>query len=157
MRIMINMLSKNYLVLCLLLLALTGYAQVPTFTLTLANQASTSNTLEFDLMLTVPSSPPAGVRLTGINAGVEFNTAILNGGAPCTTLNCGSFILIPGTAASQFTGMSAVNTTYRATPAGHLRIVQGANQNSTADLVPGTYRVGRYRLTIVLLQLQLVA
>ena len=144
---MINTLSKRLFLLCLFLVSLSGYSQA-TLGLTLANGTSTSNTLEFDLMLVV-TAPGAGVVINGISAGVEYNTAILNGGTPCTAGNCGSVTLIAGTAAPELTGvgLSAYTLTNRATPVGHLRLVQAPNPASTASVLPGTYRVGRFRFT----------
>jgi hypothetical protein len=43
--------------------------------------------------------------------------------------------------------LSAYNLTNRATPVGHLRLVQAPNPASTASVLPGTYRVGRFRFT----------
>jgi len=147
MKIMINTLSKRFLLLCLFLVSLSGYSQ-STLSVTLANGSSTSNTFEFDLMLVV-TAPTAGVVINAVTAGVEYNTGILNGGTPCTTANCGSVTLIAGTAAPELTGvgLSAYTLTNRASPAGHLRLVQAPNSASTASVLPGTYRVGRFRFT----------
>lgn len=144
---MINTLSKRFLLLCLFLVSLSGYSQA-TLSVTLANGSSTSNTFEFDLMLVV-TAPTAGVVINAVTAGVEYNTAILNGGTPCTTGNCGSVTLIAGTAAPELTGvgLSAYTLTNRLSPAGHLRLVQAPNSASTASVLPGTYRVGRFRFT----------
>jgi hypothetical protein len=147
MKIMINTFSKRFFLLCLFLVSLSGYSQA-TLGLTLANGSSTSNTFEFDLMLVV-TAPTAGVVINGISAGVEYNSAILNGGTPCTTNGCGAVTLIAGTAAPELVGvgLSAYNLTNRATPVGHLRLVQAPNPASTASVLPGTYRVGRFRFT----------
>ena len=97
----------------------------------------------------VVTAPTAGVVINAVTAGVEYNTGILNGGTPCTTGNCGSVTLIAGTAAPELTGvgLSAYTLTNRASPAGHLRLVQAPNSASTASVLPGTYRVGRFRFT----------
>ena len=133
---MINTLSRRFLLLCLFLVSLSGYSQ-STLSVTLANGSSTSNTFEFDLMLVV-TAPTAGVVINAVTAGVEYNTGILNGGTPCTTGNCGSVTLIAGTAAPELTGvgLSAYTLTNRASPAGHLRLVQAPNSASTASRRP---------------------
>ena len=147
MKTMINTLGKRVLLFSLFLVSLSGYSQA-TLSVTLANGSSTSNTFEFDLMLVV-AAPTAGVVINAVTAGVEYNTAILNGGLPCTTAGCGSVTLIPGTAAPELTGvgLSAYTLTNRASPLGHLRLVQAPNSASTASVLPGTYRVGRFKFT----------
>ena len=80
MRITINVFSKKALLFCLLLLSIAGSAQ--NYVLTLANQSSTENTFDFDLMLTVPAG---GKRIYSVSCGINFNAAILNGGTPSTT------------------------------------------------------------------------
>ncbi|NHM07664.1 T9SS type A sorting domain-containing protein [Flavobacterium sp. CYK-4] len=144
MRIIINMLSKKSLLFCLLLFSLMGNAQ--SFTLTLANQTSTSNTFEFDLMLTVPTG---GKRVASVSCGVNFNAAILNGGTPATTANT-SFILVPGSADPIFStngGLNPVNTTFRGVSTPHLRIVQVTKNPNQMDLPAGVYRFGTFRFT----------
>ena len=55
---------------------------------------STTNTFEVDILLTI-NAPAEGVRLKGFSTAVNYNTGILNGGAPCTDIDCGSWSLIP--------------------------------------------------------------
>jgi hypothetical protein len=147
MKTMINTLGKRVILFYLFLVSLSGYSQA-TLSVTLANGSSTSNTFEFDLMLVV-AAPTAGVVINAVTAGVEYNTGILNGGLPCTTAGCGSVTLIPGTAAPELAagGLTPYTLTNRASPLGHLRLVQAPNPASTASVLPGTYRVGRFKFT----------
>jgi Putative metal-binding motif/Secretion system C-terminal sorting domain len=138
------MFSKKALLFCLLLLSLTGSAQQ--FTLTLANQSSTSTTFSFDLMLTVPAG---GRRVHSVSAGINFNAAILNGGTPATTAGT-SFLLVPGTIAPELQangGLNTMTTTYRGPGTPQLRIVQVTKATSLVDLVAGTYRCGTFTFT----------
>ena len=138
---------KKIMLLFFLAFSLIGYGQH--FTVTLDNFMSTSNTFEVDVILIV-DSPAQGVRLCAVSAGINFNPAILDGGTPCTTNNCGSWALVPGTIAPELTangGLNMVNTTNRFNPVGHLRIVQATKANSLVDLVAGSYRIGRFRFT----------
>jgi hypothetical protein len=135
------------MLLFFLTFSLIGYAQH--FTVTLDNFMSTTNTFEVDVILII-NTPAQGVRLCSVSAGINFNSAILNGGTPCVTNNCGSWALIPGTIAPELTangGLNTMNTTNRLNPVGHLRIVQATKANSLVDLVAGSYRIGRFRFT----------
>jgi hypothetical protein len=142
------MLSKKALLFCLLLLSLSGNAQQ--FTLTLANQSSTSTTFDFDLMLTVPAG---GRRVHSVSAGINFNAAILNGGTPSTVasnVGAASFLLVPGTIAPELLangGLNSITTTYRGPGTPLLRIVQVTKAASLVDLAAGVYRVGTFRFT----------
>ena len=133
-----------------LVFSLIGYAQH--FTVTLDNFMSTSNTFEVDVILIV-DSPAQGVRLSSLSTGINYNPAILNGGTPCTYTSmsgCDSWILVPGTIDPELTanvGLNTIVTTNRANPVGHLRIVQAAKATSLIDILPGTYRIGRFRFT----------
>lgn len=138
---------NRLLFLFLFVSSTTGFAQH--FIVTLENFTSTSNTFEVDVVLIV-DSPAEGVRLCAVSAGINYNPAILNGGTPCVTNNCGSWALIPGTIAPELTangGLNTMNTTNRLNPIGHLRIVQATKANSIVDLVAGSYRIGRFRFT----------
>ena len=138
---------QKIMLLFFLAFSLIGYAQH--FTVTLDNFMSTTNTFEVDVILII-NTPAEGVRLCAVSAGINFNPAILNGGTPCVTNNCGSWALIPGTIAPELTangGLNTMNTTNRLNPVGHLRIVQATKANSLVDLVAGSYRIGRFRFT----------
>jgi hypothetical protein len=140
-------LLQKFMLSFFLTFSLIGYAQH--FTVTLDNFTSTTNTFEVDVILTI-NTPAQGVRLCAVSAGINFNPAILNGGTPCVTNNCGSWALIPGTIAPELTangGLNMMNTTNRLNPVGHLRIVQVTKANSLVDLVAGSYRIGRFRFT----------
>lgn len=143
--------SKTAFVFSLLLLSSLANAQH--FTATLANFTSTSNTFEVDVVLIV-DAPTQGVRLTSFSTGINFNPAILNGGTPCTTNDCGSWEYIPGTRSTQLLPLRATVNNNRANP-GHLRIMQLNHTLTTVppitslgvDLLPGSYTLGRYRFT----------
>jgi len=136
---------KKALLFCLLLSSFTSEAQTQ-FTFALANQASTSNTFEFDLMITVPSG---GRRIYGLSAGVNFNASILNGGTPCTANNCGSYSIVAGTTATELTANGGLNTPSLAytSASSHLRFIQSTKAASLVDLAAGTYRIARFKFT----------
>lgn len=143
----IYLIRKKTILLGLLMLPLFGFSQH--FTLTLDNFASTCNTIEVDVMLTV-NAPIEGVRLKAFTTGINFNPAILNGGLPCSTTNCGSWAMIEESTAPEIAvegGLNQWEMCYRANPIGHLRIYQGCYDLSVVDLLPGTYRIGRFRFT----------
>jgi Secretion system C-terminal sorting domain len=137
---------QRLLLLFLFVSSATGFAQH--FTVTLENFTSTTNTFEVDVVLIV-NSPAEGVRLCAVSAGINYNPAILNGGTPCTTNNCGSWSLIAGSTAPELTANGGLNPWNMMTryPYEQLRIVQAAKANSLVDLVPGSYRIGRFRFT----------
>ncbi len=141
-----NSTLKKILLFFLLVFATTGFAQH--FTVTLDNFMSTSNTFEVDVILIV-DSPAEGVRLCAVSAGINFNPAILDGGTPCTTPNCGSWSMIDGTTAPEITANGGLNPWVMTTRNTYdqLRIVQAAKANSLVDLVAGSYRIGRFRFT----------
>jgi hypothetical protein len=128
------------LLLCLLLLSFTGNAQVAGthFTVGLANVTSTSNTIEMDLRLTVDGS--VNSRLLGFSAGINYNTAIVNGG----TL---TFEYVGGR--SQELSTFLPNTLNSAATAGHLRIAATSLSSASGiDVTIGqVLTLGRYRLT----------
>ena len=141
-------LLQKFMLSFFLTFSLIGYAQH--FTVTLDNFTSTTNTFEVDVILTI-NTPSEGVRLCAVSAGINFNPAILNGGTPCNSYTgCDSWILVPGTIAPELTANGGLNTmanTYRGPGTPHLRIAQAAKPSSLVDLVPGSYRVGRFRFT----------
>ena len=140
------MFGKKLLLLGLFMLSFTGIAQ--NFTVSLANPSSTSTTLEVDVMLTI-SAPVEGVLLSQVSTGINYNTAILNGGLPCTAINCGSWAFVAGTKDAALAFLtSTTNTTRGPSPYGHLRIVGTTLTNANSQFVAtGTYRLGRYRFT----------
>ena len=148
MKLSVNIFTKKALLFCFLMLSLTLSAQQ--FTLTIANQTSTSNTFDFDLMLTVPSG---GRRVHSVSAGINFDAVILNGGTPsnvASNVGAASFLLVPGSIAPELQangGLNSMTTTYRGSGTPHLRIVQVTKATSLVDLAAGTYRVGTFRFT----------
>ena len=128
------------LLLCLLLLSFAGNAQVAGthFAVGLANVTSTSTTIEMDLQLTVDGS--VNSRLLGFSAGINYNTAIVNGG----TL---TFEYIGGR--SQVLSTFNPNTLNSANTPGHLRIAASSLSSASGiDVTIGqVLTLGRYRLT----------
>jgi hypothetical protein len=147
MKLIFNLFSKKGLVLCLLMLSSLGFAQA-TFNISLANAAQTSTTtFEVDVMISV-LTPTNGVRLASVSCGINYNSAILNGGTPCTTNNCGSWSQVAGTTASQLSSLLAPTLTLRASAPFNARITMINQAGTIATDVPvGTYRVGRYKFT----------
>jgi len=128
------------LLVCLLLLSFTGNAQVAGthFTVGLANVTSTSNTIEMDMRITVDGS--VNSRLLGFSAGINYNTAIVNGG----TL---TFEYIGGR--SQELSTFLPNALNSANTPGHLRIAASSLSSASGiDVTIGqVLTLGRYRLT----------
>lgn len=148
MKIVTDTLSRKLLLVALFFLSLAGYGQA-SFNVYLANGSNpTPNTLEVDVMLDV-LTPAAGVRLSSVSFGINYNPAILNGGQPCSALGCGSWAMIPGTRTPIIAGLNQTSNTTRNTPGyGHLRAVMTNLTGPTAiDIPVGTYRIGRYRFT----------
>lgn len=140
-----DVVRKKTMLLGLLMLPFLGIAQH--FTVSLANMTTTTDTFEVDVTLTIEGT--SGVRLMACSTGINFNSAILNGGTPCSTINCGSWSLVPGSIAPELTvngGLNQMSITTRY-PYGHLRIVQPTKASSQVDILPGTYRIGRFRFT----------
>lgn len=137
-----------YKLLLMLLLSISGFSQE--FIVTLANATMTTDQMEVDLMLTVPAP---GVRLYSVSTGINFNAAILNGGTPSITQSTqgdASWVLLPGTIAPEIMangGLTTPVTSFRGSQLPHLRVVQRSNLALYVDLLPGTYRVGRFRFT----------
>lgn len=139
---------KRMLVVGFFVLAFTGNAQH--FTVTIDNFTSTSNTLEFDLVLMV-DQPVQGVRFASLSSGLFFNTGILNGGTPCATADCGSFVTVPGHRSSQLTTLLETHSTVAAMVPGHLRVTQAPlvinGVGTGVDLLPGAYTLERFKFT----------
>ena len=146
MKIILNMLSKKWFVLCLLLLSIMGNAQTFSISLSNATQTSTS-TFEVDVMISV-LTPTNGVRLASVSCGINYNAGILNGGTPCTTNNCGSWSLVPGTVASELSSLLTPSLSLRSTAPVRVAITMINQGGAIASDVPvGTYRLGRFRFT----------
>lgn len=139
-----NLFTKKILFFSLLLAVFSGNAQH--FTVTLDNFTSTSNSFEVDLVLIV-DAPVQGVRLAGMGAGMMFNQDILNGGTPCTTTNCGSFVAIPGSRSSVLTTLGDCIAAYSPAVSNHIRCGLTPVPNVGVDLLPGAYVIDRFRFT----------
>lgn len=124
------------LLLCLLSLPLKGSAQTH-YTMWLANTSSTSTTMDMDVMFSV-DSPVEGVKLSGLSAGINYNTSIVNGGTLTLSYVGGKTPIVA----------SLVNSSLNAATAGHLRISSTPLViGSAIDIPAGTYCLGRYRVT----------
>jgi hypothetical protein len=124
------------LLLCLLSLPLKGSAQTH-YTMWLANTSSTSTTMDMDVMFSV-DSPVEGVKLSGLSAGINYNTSIVNGGTLSLSYVGGKTPIVA----------SLVNSSLNAATAGHLRISSTPLViGSAIDIPAGTYCLGRYRVT----------
>ena len=144
---------QKIMLFCLFVFSSSGYAQ--RFTVTLDNFTSTANTFEVDVILIV-DEPAVGVRLHAVTTAINYNPAILNGGTPCSTTDCGSWSLIAGTTAPEITADGGLNPWWLTARSpfnyenlitnGHLRIVQLQKVSSLVDLLPGSYRIGRFKL-----------
>ena len=142
MKNLINNIGKNAILLCLLMLSFTGFAQEAgtNFTVSLANVTSTSNTMEFDILLTINGTGDAsdGQRLSGMQVGINYNTGILNAGTVSCAYLSGKSTAIAG----------LVNNAPNTATSGHIRITASPLLIGAAiDVVNGTYTFGRYRLT----------
>jgi len=90
-----------------------------------------------DVMFSV-DSPVEGVKLSGLSAGINYNTSIVNGGTLTLSYVGGKTPIIA----------NLVNSSLNAATAGHLRI--GATPlviGSAIDIPSGTYCLGKYRVT----------
>jgi Secretion system C-terminal sorting domain len=144
-------LLQKIMLLFFLAFSLIGYGQH--FTVTLENFMSTTNYFEVDVVLIV-DAPAEGIRLCGFESGIFYNPTILNGGTPCTAMNCGSWSLIAGSTSPEITangGLNTVSLTSRppggSITYGHLRIRHVTKVTSLVDLLPGSYTIGRFRFT----------
>ena len=145
MKIINTILAKKIFLIGFFLYSITGFSQQ--FTVSLANGSNpTPTTFEVDIVLTV-IAPVAGIRLSSVTTGVNYNPTILNGGTPCTTAGCGSWAYVGGKSPA-IAALLTTNNTNRAAPVGHLRTVMPNLTAATAiDIPPGVYTVGRYRFT----------
>lgn len=115
------------------------------YTIGISNVSNTEFALEMDVTFTV-DTPLKAIKLSQISVGINYDAAILNNGAPCTTKNCGSWNYIGGkseTIKGLLTTINTVNSQY-----GQLRIVGIPLNADAAQVIPsGTYILGRYRFT----------
>jgi hypothetical protein len=138
-------LEKRFYCVFLLFINLMGFAQH--FTVTLANLVTTTTTFEVDVVLII-DAPSQGVRLSSLSTGINYNPNILNGGTPCTTINCGSWEYIQGTKSPELASLATTQNTNRSSPVGHLRIYGTPLAGfASIDLPVGTYTLGRYRFS----------
>jgi hypothetical protein len=117
------------------------------YTMSLANQSSTENTFEVDVMITIDGKWLAskGSTLSAIAFGINYNPDILNWGKPCTSLDCGSWMYIWWTS-KELEKLPLQRTRNRESPVWHLRVISVPSWNGV-DIKPWTYTIGRYRFT----------
>jgi hypothetical protein len=130
-----NSVMKFGLVLFLMMLSISGRAQV--YTMSMTATAPTDRTIEVTLIVTANSNQ----RFAGFSAGVNFNTAIVNGG----TL---SVAYVPNSKAAELSALSP-SAVALSSLGGQMRlpnaVVGGA---SSIDMVAGSSLVlGTYRIT----------
>ena len=132
---------KFGLVLFLMMVSITGKAQTVTggqYSISIASATATANTIDVDLIASVVN-PSAGMRLTGFQTTINFNTAIINGGTISAALVTGT----GGAITFATAGTISVATS------GSVRL--SLRSNSTAngtDVAQGqTVHIGTYRIT----------
>ncbi|UPT71070.1 MAG: T9SS type A sorting domain-containing protein [Flavobacterium sp. JAD_PAG50586_2] len=129
-------LCKCGLILFLLMFSFSGKAQTQ-YTMSMTATATT-NTI--DVSLTITATNPSGVRFGGYSAGINYNTAIVNGGTI-------SAAYVPGTKSAELSNLNpaAVNTA----TAGQIRLpIQSLSGTNGVDMAQGTtLNLGTYRIT----------
>ncbi|UPT71072.1 MAG: T9SS type A sorting domain-containing protein [Flavobacterium sp. JAD_PAG50586_2] len=129
-------LCKSGLILFLLMFGFSGKAQTQ-YTMSMTATATT-NTI--DVSLTITATNPSGVRFGGFSTGINYNTAILNGGTI-------SVAYVPGSKSQELSNLNtaAVNTA----TAGQIRLpIQALTGTNGVDMAQGTtLNLGTYRIT----------
>ncbi|MGL2964920.1 PA domain-containing protein [Flavobacterium sp. RSB2_4_14] len=130
-------LNKKMLTLLLFVLSLTGFAQTK-FTMGMTATAPTDRTI--DVTLTITASSSSGERFGGYQAGINFDTAILNGGTI-------SAAYVPNSKSPELAAM-VIPTPGVATP-GHVRLsLQALSGANGVDMIQGTtFILGTYKIT----------
>ena len=118
-------------------LTITPLVTVSQFTMSIASVTSTANTMDVELIVTA-TNPSSGIRFGGFAAGINFSTAIINGGTISATYLGGrssSLSSLPSNAINVATS-------------GHIRLAtaslsgaQGVDMLQGTSLTLGTYRI----------------
>ena len=129
---------KFGLMLFLAMFSIAGKAQVGQYTMSISSATATSNTIDVSLSITV-TNPAAGMRFGGFSTGINYNTAIVNG----------------GTISASYVGgkspeLSSLNTAALNTAtSGQIRLpIQSLTGANGVDMAQGTtLSLGTYRIT----------
>ena len=125
-------LKFNLLLLILFVLPISGYSQAQ-YTMSMTATAPTDRTI--DVTLSITASNPSGVRFAGYQTGINFNTAIINGGTI-------SAAYVPNSKSSPALDAMVIPTPGVAT-AGHIRLslqaLSGANAVDMCETVFYTF------------------
>jgi hypothetical protein len=131
-------LKFNLLILILFVLPISGYSQAQ-YTMSMTATAPTDRTINVTLSITANSA--GGERFGGYQAGINFNTAIINGGTI-------SAAYVPNSKSSPALDVMVIPTPGVAT-AGHVRLsLQAIAGSSGVDMAQGTTLIlGTYKIT----------
>ena len=132
-----SLVFKCFLLFMLVLESYSLHSQTQ-FTMSIASVSATANTMDVTLTVTA-TNPNEGIRFAGFSAGINFNSATINGGTISATYLGGRSASLSGLAAN------AINVA----TAGHIRLataqVSGA---SGVDIPQGTsLTLGTYRIS----------
>ena len=129
--------SSLGIVLCVLMFSFKGITQTQ-FTMSIASVSATANTMDVTLTVTA-TNPSAGIRFGGFSAGINFSTAIINGGTISATYVGGRSASLSSLAANAISVSSFP---------GHIRLAtsslsgaQGVDMPQGTSLTLGTYRI----------------
>jgi hypothetical protein len=132
-----NNLKFYLLTLFLFLISISGYSQAQ-YTLSMTATAPTDRTI--DVTLSITATNPSGLRFGGYQTGINFNTAIINGGTI-------SAAYVPNSKSSPALDAMVIPTPGVAT-AGHVRLslqalsgVNGVDMAQGTTLILGTYKI----------------
>jgi hypothetical protein len=122
------------------------------YTISLANQSSTENIFEVDIIMTV-NWPQQWVALLAPVIGIRYNTDILNWGIPCSTNNCWALEYIWGrskeinTLGNMILRHREIPTNRGEIPTNQFVVMFNPGWATPMNLKPWTYSLGRYRFT----------
>ena len=118
--------------------SIAGRAQVGQYTMSISSATATSNTIDVSLSITV-TNPSAGMRFGGFSTGINYSTAIVNGGTISAAYLGGK------SAELASLNTAAVNTA----TAGQIRLpIQSLTGSNGVDMAQGvTLSLGTYRIT----------
>ena len=129
---------KFGLILLLAMFSIAGRAQVGQYTMSISSATTSSNTIDVSLSITV-TNPAGGMRFGGFQTGINYNTAIVNGGTITASY-------VGGKSAE----LSAMNTAaVNTATAGQIRLpIQALTGSNGVDMAQGTtLSLGTYRIT----------
>ena len=129
---------KFGLILFLAMVSIAGRAQVGQYTMSISSATATTNSIDVSLSITV-TNPTSGMRFGGFSTGINYNTAIVNGGTITASYLGGKSSALSGL------NTAAVNTA----TAGQIRLpVQTLTGSNGVDMAQGTtFSLGTYRIT----------